>query len=204
MRQDYGSAPLSAADFGLDATAGFGGRHGRHGGHSAVHAIVAQHHHQMSKTAQREALMDPNKGSKTNIERYSFAINCGTYPMGVAATWSGTRQPNAGIRPQRVLYNAASAYMFYITYLQVANVNVFVGDLEDAFTYGPGSMGVMLDLPTVKVDYRVSTAGTYSGNYPNGLNGIGEALPNMTFIATVQGPADMVGGQDSCQRECMR
>ena len=72
----------------------------------------------------------------------------------------------------------------------VANVNAFVGDLEDAFTYSALAQGVALDLPTLEPANRLTVSGNYTGFIPPGFaTGF-----SYTFVATVQGPSTIAGG----------
>lgn len=144
---------------------------------------------QSAHTAARVSLIDPNGLSATKVERYSFSINAALVLATQAALSGMTLQPNTKIRPQRVIMNAPCPMFVTLTSLQVANVNVFVGNTEDAYTYSAGAQGVVLDLPTVDPSYRVSVAGNYSGLVPPGF-AIGFAY---TFIATFQGPSMLIG-----------
>jgi hypothetical protein len=201
-----------AADFGDDADFGYGfgwdygaeaaappappmahpghpmARH--HGHHPEMIRAWNHHHHMMNATQARASLLDPNEHSLVKIERYSFSV---TNPL-VLATPSAlvdmTLQPNTRIRPQRVLFNAPAPNFVLLSSLQVANVNVFVGDTEDAATYSPLAQGVALDLPTLDPANRLTVTGNYTGFVPPGYaNGF-----NYTFIATFQGPSTIAGG----------
>ena len=155
-----------------------------------VHHAIHQHHLHRHHTERRESLLDPNRHSTTKIERYSFSIPAPAFALGTPSAIAVTLQPNTDIRPQRVLFNAPVYNFVLLTYLQVANVNVFVGTTEDAGNYNNQSQGVMLDLPTVKTQYRVSYAGNYTGLIPPGFaNNF-----SYTFMATCQGPSTMAGG----------
>jgi hypothetical protein len=187
-----------AADFGY----GFGYDYGAEGG-APVAAPVARghhpemvrawhHHHQlMGHTAARAALLDPNENSLLKIERYSFSLT-NSFTLGGTGTplVDMTLQPNTKIRPQRVVMNAPSPNFVLLSGLQVANVNAFVGDLEDAFTYSALAQGVALDLPTLEPANRLTVSGNYTGFIPPGY-ATGFAF---TFIATVQGPSTIAGG----------
>ena len=109
--------------------------------------------------------------------------------LGTAVAISMTLQPNATIRPQRVLANAPAPNFVLLQSLQVANVNVFIGATEDAYNYTAGAMGVMLDLPTLEPAYRATATGNYTGFVPPGF-----AIPfSYTFVLTFQGPAAIAG-----------
>jgi len=185
------------ADFGY----GFGYDYGAEGA-PPVAAPRAPHHHDMVRawhhhhnlmghTAARAALLDPNENSLLKIERYSFSLT-NAFTLGGSGTplVDMTLQPNTKIRPQRVVMNAPSPNFVLLSGLQVANVNAFVGDTEDAFTYSALAQGVALDLPTLEPANRLTVSGNYTGFVPPGF-ATGFAF---TFIATVQGPSTIAGG----------
>jgi hypothetical protein len=191
-------APRPAADFGY----GFGYDYGAEGGAPAAAPMARghhpemvrawHHHHQlMGHTAARAALLDPNENSLLKIERYSFSLT-NSFTLGGTGTplVDMTLQPNTKIRPQRVVMNAPSPNFVLLSGLQVANVNAFVGDLEDAFTYSALAQGVALDLPTLEPANRLTVSGNYTGFIPPGF---ATGFP-FTFIATVQGPSTIAGG----------
>jgi hypothetical protein len=157
-------------------------------------AAVAAAWQKSSKEAQhteiRESLLDPNRHSKSKVERYTFSLNA-SLVLNVASTLTGmTLQPNTALRPQRVVANAPTPNFVLLTAILVANVNVFVGGTEDAFTYSATAMGVMLDLPTLQPANRLTVNGSYTGFVPPGFaNNFA-----YTFIMTFQGPALIAGG----------
>lgn len=206
VQRAYGPRPMPAprrqrqpADFGY----GFGYDYGAEGapvaapvhargGHHPEMVRAWHHHHQlMGHTAARAALLDPNENSLLKIERYSFSLT-NSFTLGGAGTplVDMTLQPNTKIRPQRVVMNAPSPNFVLLSGLQVANVNAFVGDLEDAFTYSALAQGVALDLPTLEPANRLTVSGNYTGFIPPGF---ATGFP-FTFIATVQGPSTIAGG----------
>jgi len=186
------------ADFGY----GFGYDYGAEGAppmaappqarHAHPEMVRAWHHHHqlMGHTAARAALLDPNENSLLKIERYSFSLS-NLFTLGTPASIVDmTLQPNTKIRPQRVVMNAPAPNFVLLTGLQVANVNAFVGDTEDAFTYSALAQGVALDLPTLEPANRLTVSGAYTGFIPPGFaTGF-----SYTFIATVQGPSTIAGG----------
>jgi hypothetical protein len=186
------------ADFGY----GFGYDYGAEGApppvaapHPGRHAhpemVRAWHHHHqmMGHTAARAALLDPNENSLLKIERYSFSLSTG-FTLGTPTPIDMTLQPNTKIRPQRVVFNAPAPNFVLLTGLQVANVNAFVGNTEDAFTYSALAQGVALDLPTLEPANRLTVSGDYTGFIPPGFaTGF-----SYTFVATVQGPSTIAGG----------
>lgn len=145
-------------------------------------------------TASRTALLDPNRDSAVKVERYSFSwspaaplVLGGGAPVAIPTF---TQQPSTSIKGQRLLMNAPVPGFVQITTLQIANVNVLVGAAEDAFTYSPTAMGVMLDLPRLDPQNRATAAGTYSGMLPLGYT----AGFSFVFVITLQGPATLAGG----------
>ena len=156
--------------------------------HPALVQAWAQQQVQTAHTNAHEGLLNPNKNSTTKVERYSFSMNQ-VLTLGTAVAISMTLQPNATIRPQRVLANAPAPNFVLLQSLQVANVNVFIGATEDAYNYTAGAMGVMLDLPTLEPAYRATATGNYTGFVPPGF-----AIPfSYTFVLTFQGPAAIAG-----------
>lgn len=147
-----------------------------------------------NSTASRTALLDPNRDSAIKVERYSFSWSpAAPLVLGggaAVAIPTFTQQPSTSIKGQRLLMNAPVAGFVQISTLQIANVNVLVGGAEDAFTYSPVAMGVMLDLPRLDPQNRATAAGTYSGMLPLGYT----AGFNFVFVITLQGPATLAGG----------
>jgi hypothetical protein len=143
-------------------------------------------------TLVRTMLLDPNRNSTVKVERYSFAFSpTAALVLGTASSISTfTQQPSASIKGQRVLMNAPQEGFVFVSTLQIANVNVFVGGTEDAFNYNPRAVGVMLDLPRLDPQNRATSAGAYSGSLPPGFT----AASAFTFIITLQGPAVLAGG----------
>lgn len=149
--------------------------------------------HKQNMTAARLTLLDPNQHSEINVERYSFSVPSTPFALGGAAAVAlagQTLQPNTKIRPQVVKMNAPTPMFVTLASLFVANVNVFVGGTEDAFTYSAGAQGVMLDTPTLDPANRATVASTYSAFVPPGF--VAGFL--WTFITTMQGPSTMAGG----------
>jgi hypothetical protein len=156
---------------------------------AAMHAAWVSHTRQQAHTSSREMLLDPNQHSTTKVERYSFSITA-PLVLNVASAFNITLQPNTKIRPQRVVMNAPTPNFVLLSTLQMANVNVFVGTTEDAFTYSATSQGVMLDLPTLEPANRATLTGNYTGFVPPGFaNNFA-----YTFVASFQGPSTIAGG----------
>lgn len=168
-----------------------------HPGHPAHahHAARAAHAMQLrnpTSTAARTMLLDPNRDSTVKVERYSFSFSPTTnLVLGTASNIpTFTQNPSTSIKGQRVVMNAPCAGFILVSTLQVANVNVFVGGTEDAFTYSAGAQGVMLDLPRLDPQNRATSAGAYTGVLPPGYT----AGNSYQFIITLQGPSTMAGG----------
>ncbi len=154
-----------------------------------VAAALQEHAMRSAHTSRREALLDPNQHSTTKVERYSFSLNQ-AITLGTALTgFNVNSQPTADIRPQRVIMNAPVSNFVIVTGLLIANVNVFIGSNEDAVNYNNMAQGVMLDLPTLRTQFRATCTGNYTGLIPPGFaNGFA-----FTFIVTLQGPAVLAG-----------
>lgn len=168
--------------------------HPSHPAHPA-HAVEAAKRWDMgnpSSTAARTVLLDPNRDSLIKVERYSFSFSpTANLVLGTAsAIPTFTQQPSTSIKGQRIIMNAPVPGFVTISSLQIANVNVLVGGVEDAFTYSAGAMGVMLDLPRLDPQNRATAAGNYTGVLPPGYT----AGAPFQFIITLQGPSTMAGG----------
>jgi len=160
--------------------------------HHAAHAAVRWELANPSSTAARTLLLDPNRDSTVKVERYSFSFSpAANLVLGTASNIpTFTQQPSTSIKGQRVLMNAPSVGFVLISTLQIANVNVLVGGTEDAFTYSPLAMGVMLDLPRLDPQNRATAAGAYTGVLPPGFT----AGNSFQLIISLQGPATLAGG----------
>jgi len=146
-----------------------------------------------ASTASRTFLLDPNRDSKVKVERYSFSFSPPTaLTLGQSSDMGGsfTQQPSTSIKGQRVIMNAPIPGFVTVDTLQVANVNVFVGTTEDAYTYNAGAMGVMLDLPRLDPQNRATANGYYTGALPAGYT----TGNQFQFIITLQGPSVLAGG----------
>lgn len=146
-----------------------------------------------ASTASRTFLLDPNRDSKVKVERYSFSFSPPTpLTLGTSSDMGGsfTQQPSTSIKGQRVIMNAPIPGFVTVDTLQVANVNVFVGTTEDAFTYFAGAQGVMLDLPRLDPQNRATANGFYTGALPAGYT----SGMQFQFIITLQGPSVLAGG----------
>ena len=145
-----------------------------------------------SSTASRTRLLDPNRDSLVKVTGYSFSFSPVTSLILGTASSLGTftQQPSTSIKGRRVLTNAPIPGFVLLTALQIANVNVFVGTTEDAFTYNAGAQNVIMDLPRLDPQNRATASGSYTGALPPGYTS-GAAYQ---FVITLQGPSTLAGG----------
>ena len=181
------------------------GPHGHHGHglhpHHPMHpnnqaqmmSIWNEHHARRMHTDRREMLLEPNRGSATKIERYSFALNSDQFTLGGAFGQLLTglsNRPTVTIRPQRMVCNAPVPGFAYVDNVLVSNVSATVGQSEDAFNFSALAVGVHLDLPTITPANPVSVTASYSGIIPPGYGATGQQY---IFVTSFQGPAAIVG-----------
>jgi hypothetical protein len=167
--------------------------HPHHPAHPAHHP--AAHHapvHSPHSTYGRTLLLDPNRESTVKVERYSFSFSPAiALVLGTASPLGTfTANPSTSIKGQRVVTNAPAAGFVTLDSLQIANVNVFVGTTEDAFTYTATAQNVVLDLPRLDPQNRATASGDYSGSLPPGFS---SGAP-FKFVVTLQGPSTLAGG----------
>lgn len=155
--------------------------------HAQLMGVWKAHAAGKMKSASRERLLEPNKGSTLKVERYAFSINQ-TFTLGVATALSMSGQPDTNIRPQRVSMNAPSPGFGSVSEIKVANVSVTVGGIGDAFEYNANGVGQTLDCPTLSPANRATVLGNYSGFVPPGFVGGSSYL----FCTTFKGPASIV------------
>jgi len=150
-------------------------------------ALWARHSREASVTAGRERLLEPNKGSRTKVERYTFSVS-DDIVAGTPKTISVSNQPDTTIRPQRVTCNAPTPGFFIIDSIRVANVNVTVGGVVDAYDFNANGVGQSLDMPTLSPSNKLSVSGGYTGLIPSFL-----LITNpYKIIVSVKGPASIV------------
>lgn len=196
---EYGGGMPMAPGFGSPMGWGFGAHHLAHPAHPAAHPAAHPHmpphhmqHHSPHSTYGRTLLLDPNRESTVKVERYSFSFSPATpLTLGTpSALGTFTANPSTSIKGQRVVTNAPAQGFVSLDSLQIANVNVFVGTTEDAFTYSAQAQNVVLDLPRLDPQNRATASGDYSGMLPIGFsNGT-----LFKFIVTLQGPSTLAGG----------
>lgn len=168
--------------------------HPAHPHHPAAHPAHPAHmqHHSPHSTYGRTLLLDPNRESTVKVERYSFSFSpSASLALGTAsALGTFTANPSTSIKGQRVVTNAPAPGFVTLDSLQIANVNVFVGTTEDAFTYTAVAQNVVLDLPRLDPQNRATASGDYSGMLPPGFSS-GQPFK---FVVTLQGPSTLAGG----------
>lgn len=164
--------------------------HPSHPGHHPSHHMTAWQH--AASTEGRTMLLDPNRHSTVKVERYSFSFSpAAALALGTAsALGTFTANPSTSIKGQRVVTNAPAAGFVTLDSLQIANVNVFVGTTEDAYTYNQGAQNVVLDLPRLDPQNRATASGDYTGMLPVGYSS-GQPFK---FVITLQGPSTLAGG----------
>ena len=136
--------------------------------------------------------LDPNMGSPTKIERYSFSLSQ-AFTLGTPAAFdtnmSGT--PDTMFRPQILTINAPTPGFALISNIKMANVNVTVGPgSEDAFNYSSLGWGRSLDMPTLTPSNRATVSGSYTGFVPPGF----VAANAYTLGVNFKGPSLLAGG----------
>lgn len=149
-------------------------------------ALWKSHHARKAHSGKRARLLEPNAGSDTKIERYTFSINQ-TLALSTSSALALTGQPDTNIRPQRVMMNAPSYGFCTISEIKVANVSVSVGGISDAFEYNSLAVDSHLDMPTLTPANRASVLGTYTGLTPTGYT-----TGNYLFIVSFKGPASVI------------
>lgn len=150
-------------------------------------ALLANHLAGRARTRSRESLLEPNKGSATKVERYTFSVSDDVV-AGTPKTISVSNQPDTTIRPQRVTCNAPTPGFFIIDSIRVANVNVTVGGVIDAYDFNSNGVGQSLDMPTLSPSNKLSVSGGYTGLIPSFLL-VGNPYK---LIVSVKGPASIV------------
>jgi hypothetical protein len=145
-----------------------------------------------TSTESRTMLLDPNRNSTVKVTGYSFSFSpTALLTLGTAASLGTfTQQPSTSIKGRRVVTNAPATNFVLLTALQIANVNVFVGTTEDAYTYNANGVNIIMDLPRLDPQNRATASGTYTGILPPGYSAGG----SFQFIITLQGPSTLAGG----------
>lgn len=191
MSDDYGD------DYGEDDDMGgdFGAARRRVVRRPSAQAAAAAHRKlslQKANHSRRIAKLDPNMGSPTKIERYSFSLSQ-DFTLGTTAAFntnmSGT--PDTKFRPQVITINAPAPGFALISNIKMANVNVTVGPgSEDAFNYASQGWGRSLDMPTLTPSNRATVSGSYTGYVPPGY----VSAAAFTLSVNFKGPSLLAGG----------
>jgi hypothetical protein len=141
---DYGWAPAFGTEFG-------------HIGDEPTPQNMAAAWNAVKQTKQRQAILEPNAGSSSKIQRYGFAVNqdivVGTpQQLGGGAALGGN--PETHFRPQRITVNAPGVGFILLDTIKVANVGVLVGGTHDAFDFAPQGVGRRADHQPREPDQR--------------------------------------------------
>jgi hypothetical protein len=165
---------------------------GAHGGPNAYHQSM---HHAMQNPGSTEArthLLDPNRDSTVKVERYSFSFSpAASLLLGTSSSIANfSKNPSTSVKVDRVVANVAIPMMVTLSQLQVANVNVFVGGTEDAYTYNPNAQNILTETPRLDPQNSATSAGNYTGALPPGFS----SGTSVTFVLTLQGASTMAGG----------
>ena len=195
MGVDFGSSDFGAefaGDFGEDDDYGFefGADAAPMAAAPPAHTLLQlwqKHQADSSNTRRRQMMLEPNKGSKVKVERYTFYLNQ-DITLGTAVAIAATNNPDCDIRPQRVTVNAPAYGFATLTNIKVANVSVIVGGTADAYDFNANGVGQSLDLPTLSPANRASVDGNYTGFTPPGFAG----GTSYKFCVGLKGPASMV------------
>jgi hypothetical protein len=188
---------LPGANFGNDHN-GYGNEYAPqfgtefgHIGDDPTPQNVAAAWNAVKQTKARQAVLEPNAGSSSKIQRYGFAVNqdivIGTaQALGTGGALGGN--PETHFRPQRITVNAPSVGFITLDSIKVANVGVLVGGTHDAFDFSSVGVGQSLDVPTISPANRINVAGTYTGTAPLPL----VAQSAFKVCVSFKGPANMV------------
>jgi hypothetical protein len=177
---------LPGSNFGAEYAPSFGTEFG-HIGDEPTPQNMAAAWNAVKATKSRQAVLEPNAGSSSKIQRYGFAVNQDiTLATPVAISASGN--PETHFRPQRITVNVPGPGMIHLTAIKVANVGVLVGGIADAYDFSPLGVGQALDVPTISPANRINVTGDYTGTVPLPLTGVGAFKVAIAF----KGPATMV------------
>jgi hypothetical protein len=177
---------LPGSNFGADYTPHFGTEFG-HIGEDPTPQNVAAAWNAVKATKSRQAVLEPNAGSSSKIQRYGFAVNQ-TVTLATPVALSAGGNPETHFRPQRITVNVPGPGMILVDAIKVANVGVLVGGTHDAYDFSPLGVGQALDVPTISPANRINVTGSYTGTVPLPLTGVGAFKVAVAF----KGPASMV------------
>lgn len=185
---DFGADEMGAFgdDLGADEVGAFGAA--SRPSPSQLHALWARESARKQHQNRREMLLDPNRGSSTKVERYTFSLNQAIV-LGTVSTIQMTNQPDTTIRPQKVQMNAPAYGFVTLNEIKVANVSVTIGGISDAFEYNALATDNHLDMPTLNPSNKASILGSYTGFVPPAY----APAATYTFVASFKGPATVMG-----------
>ena len=193
-------------DIGAELGADFGARRRRHprmqhgapGGAAAVSPeqlaklvhFYKSHRARQHHAQRRMMLLDPNAGSSTKIERYTFSVvQSSPFTFGTPASIYLSGQPATSIRPQRLFVNVPCPFFASYSNIKVANVSVNVGNIGDAWEFAGVAVGLRLDMPTLTPANALTFEGNYTGLAPVPYT----SGDDFDLVATVHGPATIAG-----------
>lgn len=176
-------------DFGDDDFGAAKPRRRRGPSRAALMRAWKKKHMARRRSARRDRILQPNKGSSIKVEKYTFTIS-EAIELGTPSTFTTlTGQPDTTIRPQRVTMNAPTPMYAFIQEIKVANVSVSVGSgVEDAYNYSAQGVGQSLDMPTLSPANRATVFGQYTGFVPPGFVGGTDTF----FTVSFKGPSSIV------------
>lgn len=145
-------------------------------------------------TDRRGCLLEPNKDTSLDIERYTWGIaadqliqfnGAGHTPP---ANLTGSGSPDCDFRPQRVTTNALSPGFVLLNTALIANVSYVVGGTIDAWQLNSNAWDEDLDLPTITPANKARYSATYTGLVPPPFR-----FETWQFSLSFSGPATMTG-----------
>lgn len=182
---------FGAEDAGAQAAALADPRHPLHAANPQARQIIAEHLHEKQVANKRKGLIDPNMGSDTKIQRYSFSVATAALTiLGGVQNFTATKNPTTHFHPEKLQGNVDQAYFVMITRGEVANVAFTVGDVTDSFVFSPKALDNELSLPPLTPSNSAIIIGYYTGvPYALSATYTGSFIFTMTFTghATVAG-----------------
>ena len=164
-----------------------------------LRGAIDKHANDKKATEEREKILDPNRGSSTKVERYTFPLTTHKLIPSKEERFEVRGQPTVTFRPQQLLINIPKAGILFVEYILIANVNVMIGTslplrpddpledhLEDAFSYHLDN-NHPLDLPTMSPANTCKIGFRYTGDVlPSSMN-----VPHL-LTTTFRGPATII------------
>ncbi len=130
-----------------------------------IRALAAYADKRAAATAARVALLNPNEHSDVKIERYVFSLNPTQFSKGTCLRWGESngwtafKNPQVRFRAEELYFNVSLPGLCYVNIIQAANVNVEIGGVSDATTFGASRK---LSLPTLPPQNTMQVCGTWS------------------------------------------